>query len=517
MKKKISLCTGYFSVILILIIISVSGCTRFLKMNPAADVDKNPFPPLNTDMSCWMATASNMLAGCGYGNGTTVLLRADDIYADMVANYTVLNRGWPQTALQWWLNSSNNVWPNNPYTLVTYHGNTSMYPWNKSDIPMFIANELRKCHFAGLAFSWPTNDLNPDGTPKIGSGGHATTPWGDHFTQEIVTVNPFSLIMSDSDREDGGDIQTYYYDSYSNPNPGGANEGSGCYFNYSSDHPYIRGIVTLEPVDNITDNTQTQVVIGSYRIHQGNILNATDLHYTVGTDVEILSYRTTIDWDDFLTPAITENQPVRNSITVDWDLKSKPVKWCSYLTITTEFVLPYWNAISYRDVHFTYSEGRWGRIPDVAWRLETPVLREADKIQDVVGGYVIGSFEVVNRDDSTINNIYEYRFIHQYSYNQSPEQHLLKILPSKGLIIRNLKIGHSYGKPDTEELWKFSSWMTRDDKQIEISEKGLDYRIDWTGKLPYPEGIDVTDAIKYIREKIPSKPPLLSKKFKVLR
>ena len=518
MKKKNWLFTGILSVIIILLIISVSGCTRYLKMNPLADVDKNPFPPSNTDMTCWMATASNMLAGAGYGTGTTPQQRADDIYADMVAQYGKLNPGWPQTALQWWLNSSNNTSTNNPYTLVTYHGNTSMYPWNKADVPMFIANELRKCHFVGLGFSWPTDALDIYGNPIIGYGGHATTPWGDSFTKDQVTINPFDIIMSDSDRESGGETQTYYYDSYSNPNPGGANEGSGCYFSFSSNHPYIRGVITLEPVDNISDNKQTQIVIGSYRIHQGFKLPATDLHYIVGTDVEILTYRTTIDWDDFLSPTITENQPVRNSITVDWDLKTKPVKWCNYVTITTEFVLPYWNAMSYKDVHFTYPEGKWVKIPDIAWRLETPVLVNADKIPDIVGGYVVGSFEVVNTEgDSTANNIYEYRFIHQYSYNQNPEQHLFKILPSNGLIIRNLKLGHTYEKLEIKDLWKYNSWITRDDRQIEISDKGLEYKIDWSGKLPYPKGIDVTDAIKDIREKIPPKPSLHTVKLKTVK
>lgn len=518
MKNRGILINSLWSVIVPLFIISLFGCTVFLKINPVADADKSPFPPQATDMTCWMATASNMLAGSGYGTGTTVQQRSDDIYADMVTQYGTLNRGWPQTALQWWLNSANNTNSGNPYRLVTFHGNTSMYPWNRSDLPQFMANELRKCHFLGLVFSWPTNELHPDGSPMIGRGGHATTPWGDHLTREQVTVNPFSIIMSDSDREDGGDRQTYFYDSYQNPNPGGPNEGSGCYFNYSSNHPYIRGVVTLEPVDDITDNWQTQIVVGSYKIHQGKRVNAIDLHYTVGTDVQILSYRTTIDWDPFLTPSITESQPVRNSIKVDWDLKSKPVRWCSFVTITTEFVEPNWNGIYYRDVHFTYPEGPWIYIPDIEWRLETPLVRDADKLKNVVGGYVIGSFEVVNSiNDSTVNNVYEYRFIHQYSYNQDPEKHILQIMPARGLVIQNLKLGHSYGKPAPEDLWKFENWMTRESRQIEITDRALEYRIDWTGKLPYPEGIDVTDAIKDINEKIPQKPSLRTYKYRVIR
>ncbi len=36
------------------------------------------------DNSCWIATASNLLAGAGYGVGTTFQERADDIYLDFL-------------------------------------------------------------------------------------------------------------------------------------------------------------------------------------------------------------------------------------------------------------------------------------------------------------------------------------------------------------------------------------------------------------------------------------------------
>ena len=80
-----------------------------------------------------------------------------------------------------------------------------------------------------------------------------------------------------------------------------------------------------------------------------------DLHYKVGTDVTILSYNTTIDWSADNVPDITESDP-RRQITVDWDLSDKPVPYCTWVTITTEFVLPAWNAIEYEDVRFTYPD-----------------------------------------------------------------------------------------------------------------------------------------------------------------
>ena len=45
------------------------------------------------------------------------------------------------------------------------------------------------------------------------------------------------------------------------------------------------GVTMLRPLDKVTDDQDTQLVLGSYRIHQNNDnYVATDLHYTVGTD-----------------------------------------------------------------------------------------------------------------------------------------------------------------------------------------------------------------------------------------
>lgn len=488
--------------LLCVVLISIAATCWYQKMRPAADVDKGPPAPA-VDNSCWMATAANILAGAGYGNGNTVHQRADDIYADMVANFTKANRGWPQTALQWWRDSTNNTWTNNPYTVVTVHGNLSMDPWNNLNIPRTIGNELRRCQFIGLCFSWPVAG------PTVGIGGHATTGWGDNFsTKGTLPFNPLQIRMADSDRDAGGDIQFYTYDAYNNPNPGGPNEGNGCYFNYSIPHPYIRCIVTLCPTDDPSDNRQTQIVVGSLKIHQGNRgFNATDLHYKVGTDTQILSYKTEIDWDYNLTPTIVESQPQITELTVDWDLSDKPVPFCKWVTITTEFVLPLWNAIEYEDVHFTYPElpdTEW--FPDLYWALETPTIEKAHTIEDVTGGYVIGSFEIINPEVEENNGIVaEYRFSHQYDYNQSPEQHKFLLTGQEGFYVTNLRFGHTYGILTTKDLWKFEKWMTKIDEKIPLEEKKHEIKIDWEGKLPYPKGIDVRDAIKYIKQGKPKK------------
>lgn len=501
MKNLVKL-FAVFTIVTFMSIINLTSCCGYQKMNPPPDADKNPLPPLPTDNSCWFATAANMLAGAGYGNGSTVQQRTDDIYAEMIAHYTVINGGWPDAALQWWLNSSNNTWTNNPYTVVTYIGNKSMYPWNDQAGPRIIGNNLRKCNYVGICFSWPTNAVDQFGFPIIGQGGHATTAWGDNFCGGIQTINPTMIRITDSDRDIGGNIQEYDYDSFSNPNPGGPNEGSGWYFDFSSNHPYLRGFALLEPTDDPSDNRLTQIVRGSYKIHQNKLISATDLHYNVGTDVEILSYKTSIDWDKDAIPNIQENTPQRTNLTVDWDLKEKPVPYCNWITITTEFVLPGWNAMSYKNVHFTYPKtGLIFKLPEIKWEMKTPMIENSDKIPDVTGGYIIGSFDIISGEGiNTDSLIVQYRFIHQYLYNQNPELHNFLLVGDKGYSVRNLKIGHSYGLLDSKELWAFKEWMTEINEIFKLNEQPIKVDINWTGKLPYPKGMDVRDILKYIRE-----------------
>ena len=478
----------------------------YMKMDPPADVDKagvaNP-PIPDADDSCWMATAANMLAAAGYGSGTTLQARATDIMNDLVnwqttpGNPTGLEGGgWTDTALTWWLNSANNTWTN-PYSIVTVYGNKNpKIPWANSNGARFIGNELRRCQMVGLSISWPTNAVDPVTGPVIGIAGHAITCWGDNGKDGELTSNPGKVRVTDSDRDDGGNVSMYDYDSYTNPNPGGANEGNGWYFDYDNNHPYIKHIVTLCPTDDPTDSVMTQKVVGSFSIHQNALTEATDLHYEVGTDVDILTYKTTIDWGTDNEPEITENSPRRNLV-VDWDLLDKPVPYCNDVTITTEFILPSWNAIYYRNVRFTYPEGLVAYPIDFQWSVHTPLVEHAERIRDVSGGYVIGAFELdipEQQDQKAMTS--QYRFIHEYSYNQNPEQHLLKLSAEKGLTVKNIRVGHSYGYLNTAELWEFKDWMTEmPTEEIDLHEEPREIKIDWDGRLPYPRGEDISGRI----------------------
>lgn len=463
-------------------------------MNPAADVDKSTSatPP---DNSCYLATASNMLAGAGYGTGTSIQARADDIYQDMIAQFGIANRGWTDTAMNWWIGSTNNIWTTNPYSVVTVYGNKyPKYPWGDPNGSRFIGNNLRECNFVGLSITWPIAGST------IGTGGHAITGWGDNNSNALLTTNPSSVRLTDSDIDTGGDVQIYTYDLYTNPNPGGPNEGNGWYINYDTNHPYIKHIIVLSPVTNPSGGAITQKVVGSYRIHQDREQNATDLHYKVGTDVDILTYLTKIDWRTATAPVITEGSPQRRQIIVEWNLSENPVPYCTWTTITTEFILPYWNAMEYSDVYYTYGDGKILHIPPVRWEMITPRIEKATSIPDVTGGYVVGSFDIVNpKVEANKGLVGKYRFIHEYSYNQAPEIHTLILTGEKGYYVKNFRFGHSYGYLDTEALWKFEQWMTSDEKQYPLGDTPIELKIDWSGKLPYPQGEDLQGRIADIK------------------
>ena len=348
--------------------------------SPASDVDKegtangegNPglaagVPPV--DNSCWIATASNLLAGAGYGTGATLQERADDIYLDMLIwqrsqdpagdPHGTRDGGWMDNALTWWLGSANNTWPANPYNVVTVYGNKTKVPWANANGARYIGNQLREYQQVGLSISFPRTTAG--GSPD---GGHAITCWGDDGTSATLATNPGEVIVADSDRDNGGDFQTYTYDNYTNPNPGGFNEGNGWYFNFSANHWFIKHIATLCPTDSPVDPADgpTQKCVGSYKIHQDDLESATDLHYTAYTDYDILGYRTEIDWTTANDPPdITESNThfpslTRSDIDVDWDLSDNPVPYCTDVTITTEFILQGWNGVWYDDVYFTYPD-----------------------------------------------------------------------------------------------------------------------------------------------------------------
>ena len=464
---------GAFAVPLFLLLLALPSVATadYLKVDPPPDVDKSAHGHSGTN-TCWQATAANMLAGAGYGSGPTVQHRADEIYEQMVAHFTTAPRGWPDTALTWWLNSANNVWPSNRYTVVTVHGLKTGGAWHNPDAPEFIGNQLRDCQTVGACI--------------YGVGyGHAITPWGDEQGPDPLTGNPGQLWVTDSDSDAGGNVQryTYMYDPY----------------NVKWEIPYVPGrpgyigsIVTLCPTDVPDPPPDTQKIIGSYKINQTRAdVDATDLHYNVGTDVDILAYNTTIDWATQNSPVIQEDASPPRNLTVDWDLSDNPVPFGQWVTITTELVVPTWNIVTYSDVHFTYPDGSLTR-PDFTSGMETPNLPEDLLLtENITGGYVIAAFDLY-ADPNGTELIGQYRFGHEYDYDQDPGLHhfFLDALQAETYYIGNLQFGHSYGFLDGGGLWEFRGWRTEflDIVPFDVGNP-IDIDLDWPDLRSYPTGV----------------------------
>lgn len=340
------------------------------------------------------------------------------------------------------------------------------------DGAMFIGNELRRCNFVGFFLKW--DSPVPGGVACMAEAKHVITAWGDDVAAgegQTITQNPTRVWVTDSDRstddppgtgpakEDYGyvwdDVNSQWEIDYCPPPPGAPD-------------PYLWNVVTLSQPDTECDGTGRQVV-GSYKVqHKDKDDAANDLHYKAGAydSPRICTYETTLDWTTDDNPQIVKYHTDEGCITpeceyieVDWDLTGEEVPGNTDVTITTKFLLPNENVISYEDVQFT----RDG-IPiltttaaSFGWRIDTPTTDVPSG-----GGFVIGAFKIY--DDplgGPENLIGEYRFQHEYGDDQSPDCHRFRLdsLGDATVYVDDLSFGQSEGLLDTQVLWAFDTWI----------------------------------------------------------
>ncbi len=164
-----------------------NGAYAWLKA-PINDVDKPgvpPGPPNPNDMSCWLATAANMLSSAGWGDAVA-------IYGTLLNQFGSNNPGWAHVALQWYIQNAAN--PGTPFTVVSW------YWWGQNPAqvnPTFIADELRRCQYVGIGI-FPTISGSGD--------GHCITAWGDELPQNRDGLNPATVNVTDSDRDVGNGL-----------------------------------------------------------------------------------------------------------------------------------------------------------------------------------------------------------------------------------------------------------------------------------------------------------------------
>ncbi|HRZ56513.1 MAG TPA: hypothetical protein P5525_13780 [Candidatus Paceibacterota bacterium] len=428
-----------------------------------------------------------MLAGAGYGTAATEQARAEQIYGHLTSNFGTTTGQWIDTCLTWWLASTHNTQPWNPYKVVTVYGGTACgVPFADADLPLDVGNALRSCRYVGAVIWWPSC------TGHGCDGGHSVTVWGDSGTTAPLVGNPNQVVIADSDTDSGGDLQTYLWDAYHVGGVDPCRYGDGWYIPYGTPHPYVIQWVALSTVGKLTEAEKTQTAVHSTSKHQDNDnIAATDLHYEVGTDTDILSYHTEIDYTTSTAPTIQEHYvgALREWLDVDWTF-DKPVPYCTTVRITTTFVEAVHNAIWSRNIHFTYPDPGWSTA-GLGWKIDTPRVEPFQP--NMTGGYVVGALSLWSPEGLHIGDI---RFQHEYDYDHNPELHTVSL---EGLddacIAKDLKFGHSYGLLDNTGLWAFETWMTdmQGEEYYLVPREPAVIELDWAGRLPYKGGSSYTE------------------------
>jgi hypothetical protein len=156
---------------------------------PIPDVNKVS-PPMPGDSSCWLASASNILAAAGYGSGGPAQMRAQGIYNQLTAAYGIYFPGAPDNAISYWLAwhgknpSSPDYNPGLAYTDVTAKYATLV----PSDYT-FLKGELCRGQYVGVQFDSP-----PHAVTFVG--------WNDNLNQSVWTDSDKTVGMNGYDTYD---------------------------------------------------------------------------------------------------------------------------------------------------------------------------------------------------------------------------------------------------------------------------------------------------------------------------
>ncbi len=153
---------------------------------PIPDVNKSSGNP--NDASCWLASASNLLAAAGYGtSGTVAQQRAQGIYNQLTTDYGILNGGAPDQAMSYWLAwygknpDSAEYMPGLTYTDISAEYRTlTQVDYN------FLKGELYRCQYVGVQFDYPAHAVTLVG-------------WDDNLGQSIWHDSDFNTVLPGDD------------------------------------------------------------------------------------------------------------------------------------------------------------------------------------------------------------------------------------------------------------------------------------------------------------------------------
>jgi hypothetical protein len=201
-----------FLILGVLCVGTPSWAVNFLN-TPVYDADK-PYPIAPNDLSCWIASAANMLAADGWDNGNV-----QDIYNKLKANTTAgawgpafkVGTGWrggfQSQALTYALATFTTMPGYDPTEVIDVY-NSWRAAWSYSLTPEALITDL-------LQQVQPDGTRDPVGIGFYGIGiAHAVTAWGER----TLTNGRVQLAITDSDdRTDSKAYKGVVYVSWLNP------------------------------------------------------------------------------------------------------------------------------------------------------------------------------------------------------------------------------------------------------------------------------------------------------------
>ena len=165
---------------------------------PVPDVNKTPGTP-PPDNSCWLAVASNILAGAGWGTAAnTPQQDADAIYGHLTAHFGTASPGYCERAINWWLLNYgyNPSAPDKTFynPTMTYNDVTHVakHLW---DVEYdYLLDELVRCQYIGVSFEIPGASV-----------GHGMTLVGGNYSSSHIPPPPANPVQQSvfHDSDDG--------------------------------------------------------------------------------------------------------------------------------------------------------------------------------------------------------------------------------------------------------------------------------------------------------------------------
>ena len=159
------------------------------------DVNKNP-AVLAPDNSCWLAVASNILAGAGWGLAVnTPQQNADAIYGHLTTHFGTAAPGYAERATNWWLlnygyNSSLPAAEVDFYRPEIQYNDVTRYNKHLWDVEYdYLLDELARCQYIGVAFEIPGASV----------GHNMTLVGGNYSNMHAPPGNPQVSVFHDSD------------------------------------------------------------------------------------------------------------------------------------------------------------------------------------------------------------------------------------------------------------------------------------------------------------------------------